>query len=64
MMDLLISALVNVFKSINLVSEFKNQNPDSNPQYLNDSLLQLENVARGLTVAITDIAEGIDKLKL
>ena len=64
MMDLLISALVNVFKSISLVGEFKNQNPDSNPQYLNESLTQLESVARGLTVAITDIAEGIDKLKL
>ena len=63
-MDLLISALVNVFKSISLVGEFKNQNPDSNPQYLNESLTQLESVARGLTVAITDIAEGIDKLKL
>lgn len=63
-MDLLVSALVNVFKSINLVSEFRNANSDSNPQYLVESLTQLESVARGLTVAITDVAEGIDKLKL
>ena len=59
----LIYALENVFKSISQISEFKNLHPDSNPQYINESLVQLENAARGLTVAITDVAEGIDKRK-
>lgn len=56
----LMNALNNVFYAMRKISNFKKDNEGSNPTYLEDSLHDLEVVARGLTVSITEVAERKD----
>ena len=54
----LLDALLNTFGAINRISDFKlNHQSYVQQRYLVQSLMQLEEVARGLTCAIIDVAE-------
>lgn len=59
----LIQALENVFKSLQQITTYRDDHPDANPQYLKESAAQLESAARGLTVAITEVATNGSKAK-